>query len=114
MTDGRPFLLGSVERGGGQGADAVERGAGRRARTGRRRQHQQLLHGRNVHHDGRGTRALVVRQPARALHGPTGAARLRQGLLRSVPIFQIVSSVSSSSIPSVRVRSLSMEEILLL
>lgn len=76
------FVSFSAERGGGESADAVEHRRRRHTGTGSRRQHEQLLHAGNVQLDRSGEGAVVVRQPARALHGPAGPARLREALLR--------------------------------
>ena len=74
--------LPSAERGSREGSNAIECGGGRNPPEGGGRQHQHLLRPLHLLSHRGGEVAMVVRQPARALHGPAGQDRLWPELLR--------------------------------
>ena len=73
----KTVLFCSFERGSRKGSDADQLGSGWHSAESYRRQHQFLLQCGHMHSDTGGTCALVVREPARALHGAARQARLR-------------------------------------
>lgn len=72
----------SSERGRRQSIDAVQQHGRRSSATRRRRKQRPDLHAANLHLDEARVQAVVVREPAGAVHGAAGASGLRQTVLR--------------------------------